>query len=31
MLNALLEKYEEPALFTLQEIGKKLVRGDVIG
>ena len=30
MLNALLEKYEEPALFTLGEIyRKKLVKGDI--
>ena len=32
MLNALLETYEEPALFTLREIySKKLVKGDIIG
>ena len=32
MLNGLLEKPEEPALFTLRKIySKKLVKGDIIG
>ena len=32
MLNGLLEKQEEPALFTLREIySKKFVKGDIIG